>query len=204
VATKPWDSRLANLLVRPLRHTRVHPNHLTTLGLLLGLTGAGLLASGHASAMHLGAFIFVLSAIVDHADGELARMTGKTSAFGHFYDRAADLVVKLATFIGLGFGVRARYGVLGPVMGLVAGSALVAIFTMRSRLAQRHGPSALEQPAAGGFEIEDILYAIAPVTWAGVAGPFVVAAAVGAPVFALWVARGFHADPTPLGARDTR
>jgi hypothetical protein len=63
---------------------------------------------------------------------------------------------------------------------------------MRSALARRRGPSALVQPAAGGFEIEDILYVIAPVTWAGWLGPFVLAAGVGAPLFALWVATAFR------------
>jgi len=42
MATKPWDSRIAHALVRPLRNTRVHPNHLTTVALLTGV-GAGAL-----------------------------------------------------------------------------------------------------------------------------------------------------------------
>ena len=33
----------------------------------------------------------------------------------------------------------------------------------------------------------------APVTWLGLLPPFVLAASIGAPVFALWVARGFRA-----------
>ncbi|MBA3492587.1 MAG: CDP-alcohol phosphatidyltransferase family protein, partial [Gammaproteobacteria bacterium] len=28
---KPWDARLASLLIRPLRDTPVTPNHLTTV-----------------------------------------------------------------------------------------------------------------------------------------------------------------------------
>ena len=34
----PWDQPLARMLVRPLERTPVHPNHLTTIGLALGLT----------------------------------------------------------------------------------------------------------------------------------------------------------------------
>ena len=192
MATKPWDSRLAHWLVSPLRATRVHPNHLTTLGLAVGLSAATLFASGQPAAMGWGAAVFVISAIIDHADGELARMTGKASAFGHAYDRLADLIVKLSIFTGMGFGVRSQLGAAGPLLGAVAGGALVAIFFMRSELARRQGPSALVQPAAGGFEIEDILYGIAPVTWVGWLAPFVVAASIGAPLFALWVARGFR------------
>jgi phosphatidylglycerophosphate synthase len=192
VATKPWDSRLAYWLVSPLRDTRVHPNHLTTLGLAVGVAAASLFATGRSSSMHWGAAMFVVSAIIDHADGELARMTGKTSAFGHAYDRTADLIVKLSMFLGMGIGVRSQYGPLGVAAGAAGGAALVAIFLMRSALARRQGPSALVQPAAGGFEIEDILYVIAPVTWTGWLGPFVLAVGIGAPLFALWIATGFR------------
>ena len=191
MATKPWDSRLAHWLVSPLCRTRVHPNHLTTLGLATGLVAATLIASGDPVAMNWGAAVFLVSAIIDHADGELARMTGKASAFGHAYDRVADLIVKLSLFTGMGFGVRGHYGATGPLLGAVAGTAIVAIFLMRSELARRQGPSALAQPAAGGFEIEDILYGIAPVTWSGLLAPFVLGAAIGAPLFAAWVARAF-------------
>jgi archaetidylinositol phosphate synthase len=192
VATKPWDSRLAHWLVFPLRNTRIHPNHLTTFGLVVGLTAASLFGTGRPEAMNLGAVLFVVSVIFDHADGELARMTGKSSAFGHTYDRVADLIVKLAIFTGMGCGLRAQYGMIGLVSGVLAGGALVAIFLMRSELARRQGPSALVQPAAGGFEIEDILYVVAPMTWLGWLGPFVVAAGIGAPVFALWIALAFR------------
>jgi phosphatidylglycerophosphate synthase len=183
---KTWDSRVANALVRPLRDTAVHPNHVTTVGLLVGLAGAAWFARGDRASADLGALLYVASAIVDHADGELARMTGKTSEFGHAYDRACDLAVKLSTFVGMGLGL--RHGPLGraaPVLGLAAGAALVAIFRSRSELARRRGREvAFRQPSAGGFEIEDVLYVIAPITWAGLLSPFLVAAGIGAPLFA--------------------
>ena len=200
MATKPYDSRLAHWLVSPLRGTRVHPNFLTTLGLMSGLAAANLLATGRPASMNWGAAVFVLSAIFDHADGELARMTGKTSAFGHMYDRIADLIVKMSVFTGMGVGVRAALGDLGPFLGGAAGLAIIAIFMMRTELARRQGPSVLAQPAAGGFEIEDILYVIAPVTWLGLLPLFVLGAGVGAPAFALWVARGFRARPVEVSS----
>src|SRR5262249_47333475 len=61
VATKPYDSRLAHWLVSPLRGTRVHPNFLTTLGLMSGLAAANLLATGRPASMNWGAAVFVLS-----------------------------------------------------------------------------------------------------------------------------------------------
>ena len=41
---RTWDARLARLLVTPLKDTRVTPNHLTTLRLVVGIAGAAALA----------------------------------------------------------------------------------------------------------------------------------------------------------------
>jgi phosphatidylglycerophosphate synthase len=198
VATKPWDSRLAGVLVRPLIDTGVHPNHVTTAGLATGLAAAALFAYGTRRAADWGALVFLVAAILDHADGELARMAGKTSAFGHAYDRTSDLVVKLSVFAGMGLGLRhGPLGYWGAFAGLAAGGALVTIFVLRGRMARRHGPAAFRQPSAGGFEIEDVLYGIAPVTWLGGLAPFVVAAGIGAPLFALWVVHQYRSDRVP-------
>src|SRR5262249_16611783 len=188
MATKPWDSRLAHALIVPLQHTRVHPNHITTLALLVGLGAASLYATATPLGANLGAACWIVACILDHADGELARLTGKGSGFGHRYDRVADLGVKLAVFGGMGASL--RHGPLrgwGLPLGLLGGAALVAIFISRSALALRRGAQAFEQPHAGGFEIEDILYVIAPLTWLGRLGPFLGAGAVGAPRLASWL-----------------
>ena len=46
----------------------------------------------------------------------------------------------------------------------------------------RGGKSATEQPCFAGFEIEDVLYLIGPITWLGVLRPFLIAAGIGAPL----------------------
>jgi len=186
---KTWDSRLARWMVGPLRHRRVSPNHITATSLLVGITAAALYAGGTPGLVDAAALLYCLSTFLDHADGELARLTGKTSSFGHAFDRAADLTVKIAVFGGMGIGLRT--GPLGEwsvLLGLIAGASFVAIFLLRSELARRKGNAAVEQPAAAGFEIEDILYAIGPITWLGWLQPFVVLASIGAPLFALWTA----------------
>jgi phosphatidylglycerophosphate synthase len=184
---KPWDARLARWLVRPLRTTAVRPNHVTTVSLLLGLAAAALAARGGA-ALHAAALLLVASAIVDHADGELARMTGRTSALGHYYDVTSDGVVKVLFFLGLGAGLRGtELGALAPWLGLVAGTSIAAIFVLWQRAEARLGKDAVRQPARAGFEAEDALYLVAPVVWLGGGAAFLVAAAVGAPLFAGWV-----------------
>ena len=64
----PWDQRLARALIRPLAGSPVTPNHITALSLIAGLAGALLFAQG-GTAMHWGALLFILSTLLDHADG---------------------------------------------------------------------------------------------------------------------------------------
>lgn len=186
--SKPLDGRIAFRLARPLAATPVTPNQVTTVGLLVGLAAAGCYAQGGA-AVHLGGALYATAMLIDHVDGELARLTGQGTPFGQTYDRLVDLVVKIAVFLGIGVGFReGPLGSAGPLLGLAAGTAFVAIFTLRSRLAERVGQAAFAQPTAGPFEVEDILYLVAPLTWLGWIPPFLAAAAVGAPLFALWTA----------------
>jgi phosphatidylglycerophosphate synthase len=188
--SKPWGSRLAALLVRPLVATRVHPNHLTTLSLLTGLTAAALYGTADRTAANWGAALYLLTNLLDNADGELARLAGKTSVAGGFYDRLCDLVVRASLFMGMGLGLRA--GLLGNwalVAGVVAAAAFVIIFTLRTGLARHEVVEAMDKPSAGGFDIGDVLNLVVPLTWLGVLDPFLVAAGVGAPLFCVWTAR---------------
>ena len=194
--TPPWDQRLAQLLMRPLATTTVSPNQITTLSLGIGLLAALLYAQG-GWAVHASAACFVLSFWLDHADGELARMTGRTSSFGHYYDLAAGGAVLVALFVGIGIGV--RHGALGTWsigLGVAAGLATAVIFVLRMELERRAGKTVTRQPNLLGFEVEDAMYLVGPITWLGLLQPFLVLAGIGAPLFmllVLWQCRGLLA-----------
>lgn len=178
--SKPWDARLAARLVRPLVGTQVHPNILTTVRLLSGLVGAALFAGG--SAFNLGAAFIVLSNFLDHTDGELARMSGKASRFGHNYDLASDAIVTTGMFVGLGIGLVSVLGLRSLTFGIIAGIAVAGIFQLRRTIEARHGKSATRQANFAGFETEDILYLMPLVTLIDKQTEFLTAAAVGAPI----------------------
>ncbi|MBW0445624.1 CDP-alcohol phosphatidyltransferase family protein [bacterium M00.F.Ca.ET.228.01.1.1] len=188
---RTWDARLARWLVVPLVDTRVSPNHLTTLRLLIGVAGALCLARGGFAWTNAGALLIVLSNFVDHTDGELARIGGKTSRIGHFYDLAADALVTVMLFVGMGVGASASNHatlVVGPGwLGAVAGVAVALIFFLRMRIEEMAGKAGTKQAAVGGFETEDVLYLLPIVTLTSVVLPFVVVASIGAPLFAVWV-----------------
>ncbi|MGU7772100.1 CDP-alcohol phosphatidyltransferase family protein [Burkholderia sp. MR1-5-21] len=187
---RTWDARLARSLVRPLVDTPVTPNHLTTVRLLIGLAGAWCLAHGGFGWSNVGAFLIVVSNFVDHTDGELARISGKSSKIGHFYDLAADAVVTIALFVSMGVGIVAQGGQMAapPVLlGALAGAAVALIFYLRMRIESFAGKVGTKQAFAGGFETEDVLYLLPLVTLADGVEPFLLAASIGAPLFAAWV-----------------
>ncbi len=189
---RTWDARIARWLVTPLVSTPVTPNHLTTLRLAIGLAGALWLARGGFANANIGAFLIVLSNFVDHTDGELARISGKTSRIGHFYDLAADALVTVLLFLGMGYGLGVQ-GQGGPwhvppaVLGGIAGVAVAIIFFLRMRIEEMEGKAGTKQAFVGGFETEDVLYLLPLVTLTGASASFVVAASIGAPLFAVWV-----------------
>src|SRR5690242_12924892 len=104
-APRPWDARLARWLVTPLKDTRTTPNHLTTVRLAFGLAAAAAFLPGTYGWTNAGALLLILSNFLDHTDGELARISGKTSRIGHLYDLASDAVVTILLFLAIGVAV---------------------------------------------------------------------------------------------------
>jgi len=188
---RPWDARLARRLVMPLIDTWVSPNYLTTLRLGVGLAAAAAFVPGSYGWSNLAALLLIVSNFLDHTDGELARMSGKTSRIGHLYDLAADAAVTVLLFIAIGVGIAAKPGIdlLLPtaILGLVAGTAVALIFYLRMRIEAVLGKDATRQASLGGFETEDVLYLLPLATLCNALVPLLLAAAICAPLFAVWV-----------------
>jgi archaetidylinositol phosphate synthase len=191
---KAWDAQLAYALVRPLKDTWVNPNHLTTVRLVTGLAAAVALAVGNAKWANIGAGLFALSNFLDHTDGELARLSGKISKWGHQYDLVSDAMIHILLFVGIGYGLMdSELSYWALVMGIVSGVSVACIFHLRNEMEQQLGKDATQQPNFAGFDIEDVLYLFPVVTLLGELKLFLIAAAIGAPTFALWVIWQFRA-----------
>jgi phosphatidylglycerophosphate synthase len=200
-AELPWDARLARHLVWPLRHGPVTPNHLTTVRLGVGVAAAGAFMHGGYAWMNLGALLLVISNFLDHTDGELARLSGKTSRLGHWYDLGSDFLVTILLFTGIGAGVAAgphpAFLVAPLALGVLAGLAVALIFYLRMRIEGVAGKAGSQQGSLGGFQTEDVLYLMPLVTLCNAAAPFLIAAAIGAPLYALWVVFDFRRVTRP-------
>jgi CDP-diacylglycerol--glycerol-3-phosphate 3-phosphatidyltransferase len=85
-------------IVRWLALSRIHPNVLTFIGLVINIVAAFLFAAGSfrwAGAVVIGAGLF------DMVDGRVARETNRVTRFGGFFDSVLDRYSDLALLMGL-------------------------------------------------------------------------------------------------------
>ena len=189
----PWDQRVARILVKPLVATPITPNQLTAATLLVALCGAAMLAQGTAYWANWGAGLFVLARFLDHADGELARQKFMTSRLGYYLDYVSGGLSYGTLFICLGIGFReSNLGSFAVILGAVGAiSALGSVFTnlsidIRHASINTEAGQAIGYPSFAGFELEDGIYLLAPITWLGWLYPFFIAASLGAMLYGLW------------------
>ena len=107
-------------------------------------------AAGIAAAVELGrgsllaaALLVQLKTLLDNADGQLARLTGRTSAFGRYLDSEIDLLVNVALFAALAWTA-------GQAAVALAGFlALTSVLSLNFN-AERLSRGAVAEPDPGG------------------------------------------------------
>lgn len=85
-------------VARLFQRLGVSPNQLTLAGLLLQAGVAVVIALGY---LPLGGVLLVFSAVFDAFDGTLARLTGRSSRFGAFFDATLDRYAEALVLFGL-------------------------------------------------------------------------------------------------------
>ncbi len=190
---KPWDQLLANLMVKPLAKTVITPNQVTIFSLFLALLASFLISIGDPLLLNLGAGLFVLARFFDHFDGELARLKNMKSKLGYYLDYVAGGISYCVLFLCLGFGF--ADGFLGNWSIALGGlGALCAISSLFLNLAIDENNTKIEvndgesvgYPAFCGFELEDGIYLMAPITWIGLLESFFILAGIGATIYTAW------------------
>ena len=91
---------LAHLVVLALLPLRVSPPAVVIAAGGVGVAAAVELARGQ---LVSAAFLIVLKTVLDNADGQLARASGRISALGRYLDSESDLLVNAALFAALGY-----------------------------------------------------------------------------------------------------
>ncbi len=181
--------RIVRAGVRPLVATPVRPNHLTTLRIVTGVMAAACFATGRDGWVLTGAAVMLLSLFLDRADGELARLTGKTSRFGHVYDLIADGTANTAVFLGIGLGLRSSaLGGWAVALGLLAGLAVALSELLVLRLDATGVRKSSDLGGRWGFDPDDGLFLVPLGMALGLGRELLIAAAIGAPLACLVLA----------------
>lgn len=85
-------------IVKALALSRIHPNVLTFIGLVINIGAAFLFAAGH---FRWAGAVVVLAGLFDMVDGRVARETNRVTRFGGFFDSVMDRYSDLSLYIGL-------------------------------------------------------------------------------------------------------
>jgi phosphatidylglycerophosphate synthase len=120
-------ARLVPLVAR----TRIHPNLLSSFGLVASLWAAVSFAAGNFRAA--GGFM-ILAGACDCLDGPVARAQGRASSFGEFFDSIMDRYSELVVFLGLlvYYARVNRFLYVVLVCVAMAGSVMVSYVRARS------------------------------------------------------------------------
>ena len=208
-----WTHRLARLAIRPLLGTGVTPNHLTTLRLLTGLAACLLLAllpyQQHSRDLAFwGGVFWLLSAFLDRADGELARVGNMMSPGGHRYDYLVDNGINCLFFFSIGVGLTNATLFGHPLhdWSVLLGTLTAAMLFLCNWVAERFEKQVTDTRIIGGawgFHVDDALYLLGPAAWFGLLLPILLGAVAGTSIMALLLLGRLLRLPRRLPAAST-
>ncbi|HEX4809083.1 MAG TPA: CDP-alcohol phosphatidyltransferase family protein [Bryobacteraceae bacterium] len=160
------SNKIIRLIVRGLALSRINPNVLTFLGLVINIVAAAFLAVGR---FRWAGVIIIFAGLFDMVDGRVARETNQVTRFGAFFDSVLDRYSDLALLVGL----LVYYGTINRpayvVLTAIVMTASVMISYTRTR-AENIIPTCkvgfLERPERVVLLIIGALFArMAPVLW---------------------------------------
>ena len=95
---RKYTDRLFRKLAGGFLRLGLQPNHITAAAFVLGCSAGAVLYTGYPIAA-MG--LLWLSGLLDATDGEMARLSGKSSLYGALLDIVSDRVVELSIVWGL-------------------------------------------------------------------------------------------------------
>ena len=90
--------RIIRVIVRALALSKINPNALTFLGLVINMVAATFLAVG---SFRTAGFVIIFAGLFDMVDGRVARETNRVTRFGAFFDSVLDRYSDVALLVGL-------------------------------------------------------------------------------------------------------
>jgi CDP-diacylglycerol--glycerol-3-phosphate 3-phosphatidyltransferase len=91
-------NKIIRLIVRALALSKINPNVLTFLGLVINMVAATFLAFGR---FRTAGLVIIFAGLFDMVDGRVARETNQVTRFGGFFDSVLDRYSDIALLVGL-------------------------------------------------------------------------------------------------------
>ena len=120
-----FHRRFSRVISRSAVALGVTANPITVSSLLVGLLAAWAFWRATPGEALVGLILYAIAVILDHADGEVARLTLTESALGEWLDIAADTIIHVAVVLALGVTSGAVTGA-GTALGVVAAVGVIA------------------------------------------------------------------------------
>jgi phosphatidylglycerophosphate synthase len=137
----------AHVVARALLPLRVPPPAVVLAGTATGIAAAVEIGRG---AYLAGALLLQAKTVLDNADGQLARMSGRITSFGRYLDSESDLLVDAAVFAGLGLRI-------GPWPALAGFVLLTTVLSLNFNVERLHRGAA---PGAADGSVLARVYAV--------------------------------------------
>ena len=159
--------------------------------MLVGLAACALLAMGTPSTAAWSGALWIITCLLDRADGELARLANLRSESGRVLDYYSDMLLDALWFLGAGVGL--RHGWLGDIavpLGLLTSASMLLCIWYAEMFERLSGPGVKAWNGVQRFHPDDALFLLAPLTWLGWLAPILVASSICTPILAfVFVAR---------------
>lgn len=137
-----FHRRLSRGLTRWAVARGITPNTISIASILIGLGGAATIASGGVREALIGLALYIIAVVLDHSDGEVARVSFTESRFGEWLDVGGDTLVHAALVLAMGVTCDRETGA-GATWGIVAAAGVLA-----SAWAQKTSPPAANRLAS--------------------------------------------------------
>jgi len=123
--------KMAAPLARLLARLKVTPNQVSTAGFALNVVAAAFIATGD---LMLAGIIYILAGCLDLMDGTLARVTGRATKFGAFFDSTVDRISEGVVFAAITyrFAIDGESVLAAVVVLALLGSLLVSYVRARA------------------------------------------------------------------------
>jgi CDP-diacylglycerol---glycerol-3-phosphate 3-phosphatidyltransferase len=127
--------RISMRVIQPVARSRISPNALTVIGLLLNVLTAVVIGGGY---LFASGVMLLFAGVFDMADGALARVKDASSQFGDFLDATLDRLAEASVGLGLLWHAMAKSDdvQVGLIYAMVLGSVMISYARARAEVLQ--------------------------------------------------------------------